>query len=649
MADNFITLSEEKFPGRYDYTLTRQTYKNAKTPFKCYCKLHKKEFDIKVSNNHLKAKYGHCPDCKTLAKKDVATERQQTTGITKFIESGQEKFTNKFDYEITKTTFKGTKQSCYIHCNLHKIDFEIQHAENHLVTLCGGCPSCKVEGYVKKNDNSSNKQTLSIDDLYDNMKKRKIDNEIEEKRLMEKDEAYYLLMESLGGLECDQCEKFDENKYCETCNPKLNRIIREGIVDFCKWPIDNKIPNFCGKLLTTGKKACDKHINLFSAKDSGIKKCGKNGCHNTLSELDVYYCEECKRKNRENNFTAQKKAIVNENDVPEMFKQWLAGFFDGDGSIMYQCFKDKNTKSPTGFNLNIQFSQTSVGVLKKILKYYPTTLLYEDARKNETHKPGFVIKYNGIECRKILIDLLKYSILKKDQLLLGDEILSMTKSPAFSNRKYEIFVQMSNMKTNDSYGNVFIDIEKLTIPYIAGLFDAEGCIMLKNRYHTVSLAQDQSPNILKAIADLHDGREAGKDVRWYSQNAITSFLSKIEPYLTVKHIQACAMIQYLREQSKRGDYVAIIHKDKFGTRPDKEFLPISNNHILQKFKTIEEKRFGFVLETKYKEILEEDIENAKLRTLELINLELNHWEELIKTYKKETLQTVVIEAIPAEI
>lgn len=669
-VENFITKSEEKFPGKYDYILTKKTYKNAKTPFKCYCNVHKKEFDIKVSNNHLKSKYGLCPDCKTMAKKDVVKERQQTNGITKFIDTAKDKFDNRFDYEITKKTFKGTKQPCKIYCKIHKIDFEINYAENHINTLCGGCPSCK---FIKRElplvSNIDALEELSI-----KLKKIKNNEEIKEKHDNDKEIAYTLLFESKGGIECENCESLDENKYCDKCNPVLNRIVREGFAKYCKWPIENKVPGFCGRFLTSDKEACEKHITLFNDSLSLIKKCGKSGCSNVLNIDDKYYCNSCKEKNRtlttieslenntdnmnnlipetsikllENNTdnmndlipetsikSLEKNNMDDMNDlIPETFKQWLAGFFDGDGCISYQCFKHKSTKEGTGFNLYIQFYQTSVEIFEKILRYYPTSNLYEDWRHKDTHKPGFCVKYNGNVCYKIINDLMKYSVLKYKQLALGLEVLSMTKSPIYKNRKKEIYLEMMNLKNKESYKSIEIDPSKITIPYVAGLFDAEGCVILQNNSFTLKLTQDQSPKILKTISEAYSGNVNGKDVCWYSQSKIVPFLLKIEQYLTVKRVQACALLEFLvKPCAPRLDYVAIIYNHKFGLRPDKFFLPISNKNLLRKFENLEKNTFGFVFHEKYHEINDEQSESMKDT---LTKLEMDYWKRLKEMYTQK--------------
>jgi hypothetical protein len=78
---------------------------------------------------------------------------------------------------------------------------------------------------------------------------------------------------------------------------------------------------------------------------------------------------------------------------------------------------------------------------------------------------------------------------------------------------------------------------------MAGLFDAEGCVLIKNESTTVAkLTQKSSPQLLLAIMEKYGGGLSEYSVIWQAEFAAT-FLRLIEPYLVHKRPQVVAALK----------------------------------------------------------------------------------------------------------
>jgi len=117
------------------------------------------------------------------------------------------------------------------------------------------------------------------------------------------------------------------------------------------------------------------------------------------------------------------------------------------------------------------------------------------------------------------------------------------------------------MKGLNAYQKVIVDKSRICVPYIAGLFEAEGCIQSTNRASLqIVLAQKSSESLLTAIEEF---LKLGGLVRngvfaIYSHGAFT-LLQLIEPYLTgTKREQAEAAIElfsYVNDQSEQARHM----------------------------------------------------------------------------------------------
>jgi hypothetical protein len=93
-----------------------------------------------------------------------------------------------------------------------------------------------------------------------------------------------------------------------------------------------------------------------------------------------------------------------------------------------------------------------------------------------------------------------------------------------------------------------IYLSRLNIEYIAGLFDAEGCIYIDHNLKNirVSIAQKNHPKILHEIVKfLGFGKVETYEFKIYKKDDCLKFIRLIIPHLIVKYNQANAFQMFL--------------------------------------------------------------------------------------------------------
>ncbi len=203
----------------------------------------------------------------------------------------------------------------------------------------------------------------------------------------------------------------------------------------------------------------------------------------------VYYYEN------KDKLLEQVKVEVEKDLIQEVYidPSYLAGFFDGDGSIYI-----------TNGCLHITFSQCVLNILLQIQKKYGGTIFKQKRVERVNNRTEFTLKICGEDCTNILNDLKDTSILKVDRINYGIQYLEYNNKP-MTDEKQSIIndLKISNQKKNDDekYMN------RINLKYICGLFDAEGCIcidynnVLKGKYigTSLSIAQKYVPTFMKSM------------------------------------------------------------------------------------------------------------------------------------------------------
>ena len=165
------------------------------------------------------------------------------------------------------------------------------------------------------------------------------------------------------------------------------------------------------------------------------------------------------------------------------FNKYLAGFIDGDGSIHI-------SNSTSSVSICIDFIQSIESFVIFINKYFNNTgKIYEDKR---SARISYKLRFCGENCIEILENIRDHLIIKTPQCDLAIKFLN---SETYDEKKV-IGTDITFLNKNKhSYEKQY----NLTPEYIAGLFDAEGCITFSNYSLRVKLTQKSDIEILHQI------------------------------------------------------------------------------------------------------------------------------------------------------
>jgi hypothetical protein len=226
--------------------------------------------------------------------------------------------------------------------------------------------------------------------------------------------------------------------------------------------------------------------------------------------------------------------------------EYLGGFFDADGSI----YISKNV-------LFINFSQAVINVLLLIQKDYGGTL-FKKIKRNENRRDEYTLRIVGLECKKILEDLEKYTILKTDKIKKGLEYINfINKKNTLEKEEIINFIRNNKKHDDEKYFN------RINWKYIAGIFDGDGYVGLNYRELEInrirpkfSISQKYVPNFLLALKNfllIDCKKRIGMhkfEVYAHTKENLSIIYEKIKNYIIVKKFQYDNLIKIFHEYSK---------------------------------------------------------------------------------------------------
>lgn len=205
----------------------------------------------------------------------------------------------------------------------------------------------------------------------------------------------------------------------------------------------------------------------------------------------------------------------------EFSKEYLAGFIDGDGSISCADLYPNYIK--------IEISQCDFLPIFLIQKKFGGNIQITEA-KNEESRKQYKLSYlnnNAIT----LIEFIKDSLFLKNK----QAILSLDNIATFRNRSNKEILNNNSKEIkelNSTHTSRIISGE-MNWEYIAGLFDAEGCITIKKM--CLSITQKNSNSLLNKICEfIGCGKVSNDRFLIYSRKGILYFLNNTNRYLIVK-------------------------------------------------------------------------------------------------------------------
>jgi len=215
-------------------------------------------------------------------------------------------------------------------------------------------------------------------------------------------------------------------------------------------------------------------------------------------------------------------------------ESYFAGLFDGDASICIgKCRND-------GFQLKVEFSQCDTIISEYITPYF--TKKYVDNRDEKYTKLNCTgYRACGKNSKCVLELMFRYAIIKVPQAKTGLEYLPLIGIHGEEHKviRKSYYDKMKSLNKDKSYHKPF---ERLNEQYIAGLFDAEGCVSIcfsktgKRRWY-FQIVQQTDPKILDHITIfLGYGTQSAGYGRWRvaSKKNFLDFEKRIGPYLIIK-------------------------------------------------------------------------------------------------------------------
>ncbi len=227
-------------------------------------------------------------------------------------------------------------------------------------------------------------------------------------------------------------------------------------------------------------------------------------------------------------------------EIPKNIKEYVAGFFDGDGCIDVRMGR----KSCGGLSIN--FNQSKNGGIPEVLtfiqKYYGgkiNSINRSSQKGRENHRKEYKLCITAWESTPLLMDLTKYTILKQPQCekaILFLETSEKMRIPWDHPIRIDVATSLQQMKKE--YNNAIIDKKKLTNPYLAGMFDADGSVYFAHATSVQSsIAQASSLPFLESICDIIPQCRLDSSKKHVKISPKSSFLNDVYIYLVNKKKQ----------------------------------------------------------------------------------------------------------------
>lgn len=234
---------------------------------------------------------------------------------------------------------------------------------------------------------------------------------------------------------------------------------------------------------------------------------------------------------------------------------YIAGFIDGDGCIFIRKIKD-------GYQSGFTVTQTRTNILQVLRYHFGGSITSSVNRNNKTvdtlddlnnyHKHNIRNQYNLIirsnEYQLLLQYLQNSFVIKESQYNCLYEFNKLINLQNMQDKKEELYNKCSQFNKHIIHKNIYY--ENINIQYIAGLFDAEGCIYISHKKLSkfyISLTQKNNPDVLMYILKLlqFGNIDSEKKFKIYNKNDCLKFILLIKSYLIVKYNQANAFETFL--------------------------------------------------------------------------------------------------------
>lgn len=252
-----------------------------------------------------------------------------------------------------------------------------------------------------------------------------------------------------------------------------------------------------------------------------------------------------------------------ETTLPAAIKQFYAGAFDGDGSLII----DERGQ------LTLKYGQASgcgrPQIIDDMAADYNGRFTQQKDKRRPDGRPMYNFVVSDSKAVPMLYDLAQNCVLHDDSATVCFESIitfDQTTVP-------ELYDYVKWRHSMAFYQSVTIKLERITEPYIAGFFDAEGNVQPNSdcRHIRVRFYQKKSVPLLEAINHVlgNTGRicyENGSrevDCLCFSNEAGVDVLQKMLPYLRMKRYQAQLGIEFVELMRREPQTAAIRERMDF--------------------------------------------------------------------------------------
>ncbi len=253
---------------------------------------------------------------------------------------------------------------------------------------------------------------------------------------------------------------------------------------------------------------------------------------------------------------------------------YISGFIDGDGCIFIRKIKD-------GFQSGISITQCRTNIIQVLRYHFGGNITSSINRNNKVenilNNNNDIDKYNrrnqynliirSNEYYNIIEYIKYYMVIKCEQIDCLNRFSKLINQQNMQQEKSELYLKCSELNSGNE--NNTINFNNINIPYIAGLFDAEGCLYISKQKHTkyyISLTQKNHPEVLNYISTfMNFGKiDSEKKYKIYNKTDCLKFINTVKPYLIVKYNQAIAFENYLLTDNIviKQELYAICNKEK---------------------------------------------------------------------------------------
>lgn len=246
----------------------------------------------------------------------------------------------------------------------------------------------------------------------------------------------------------------------------------------------------------------------------------------------------------------------------KLTEKYIAGMIDGDGTITIT--RDTHGRA-SGYNGNIILSldQCDPSVILLLYTKYGGTyeLKQVGSKQNSRNRHRWVM--SGPRAIQMIDAIFPHLILKKKRADLAKRYWELKNSNETTHAEIDaIFKENKKLQELDQLSFEEQDHSKLNDEYIAGLFDAEGCVDVYPHSFALTLVQKMRPEILHAIVKYYQMGYVYDNIYWRigTMSDIRVIGNKMLPIVIVKHAQlekALELLQIKKEHHNMDDFDVI--------------------------------------------------------------------------------------------